>query len=112
VNISYTADSRPHPCCNRPGFGVELRTGQTEDEKLSWSFSGLNCERMGVVYVAELHSYAKKRHLCEQSYRAVLMFAFMFRRGNLIKSKESERARKLICTGVSSGYRLAVNIFL
>jgi hypothetical protein len=38
----------------------ESRTGQTEDEKLSWSFSGLNCERMSVGYVAELHSHTKK----------------------------------------------------
>jgi uncharacterized protein YoaH (UPF0181 family) len=37
------------------------------------------------------------------------MFAFMVRRSNLIRLKESERARKLMCTGVSSGYRLAVN---
>jgi hypothetical protein len=38
----------------------ESWTGQTEDEKLSWSFSGLNCERMSVGCVAELHSHAKK----------------------------------------------------
>jgi hypothetical protein len=42
------------------GLLFESRTGQTEDEKLSWSFSGLNCERMSVGYVAELHSHAKK----------------------------------------------------
>jgi hypothetical protein len=37
----------------------ESQTGQTEDEKLSWSFSALNYERMSVGYVAELHSHAK-----------------------------------------------------
>jgi hypothetical protein len=42
------------------GSLFESRTRQTEDEKLSWLFSGLNCERMGVGYVAELHSHAKK----------------------------------------------------
>jgi hypothetical protein len=42
----------------------ESRTGQTEDEKLNWSFSGLNCERMSVGYVAELH--------CGLCYRAAL----------------------------------------
>jgi hypothetical protein len=34
---------------------LESRTGQIEDEKLSWSFGGLNCERMSVGYVAELY---------------------------------------------------------
>jgi hypothetical protein len=42
------------------GSVFDFRTGQTEDEKLSWSCSGLNCERMSVGYVAELHSHAKK----------------------------------------------------
>jgi hypothetical protein len=41
------------------GSVFESRTGQTEDEKLSWLFSGLNCERMSVGYVAELRSHAK-----------------------------------------------------
>jgi hypothetical protein len=58
---------------------------------------------------AELYTQAKKGTCLEQSYRAVLMFAFMVRRGNLIRSKESERATKLICTAVSSGYRLAAH---
>jgi hypothetical protein len=41
------------------GSVFESQTGQTEDEKLSWSFNGLNHE-MSVGYVAELHSHAKK----------------------------------------------------
>jgi hypothetical protein len=53
------------------GSVFESRTGQTEDEKLSSSFSEFNCERMSVGYVAELHSPAK-RHCLEQSYVAVL----------------------------------------
>jgi hypothetical protein len=42
------------------GSVFESWTGQTEDEKLSWSFSELKCERMSVGYVAGLHSHAKK----------------------------------------------------
>jgi hypothetical protein len=42
------------------GSVFESRTGQTEDGKLSWSFNGLNCERMSVGNVAELHSHPKK----------------------------------------------------
>jgi hypothetical protein len=42
------------------GLVFESRTGQTENEKLSWSFSRLNCERMRVSYVAKLHSHTKK----------------------------------------------------
>jgi hypothetical protein len=38
----------------------ESRTGQTEDEKLSWLFSWLNCQRVSLGYFAELHSRAKK----------------------------------------------------
>jgi hypothetical protein len=64
---------------------------------------------MSVGYVSELYTQAQKGTCLEQSYRAVLMFAFMVRKGHLIRSKESERARKLICTGVSSGYRLAAH---
>jgi hypothetical protein len=45
----------------------------------------------------------------KQSYSAVVMFAVMVLRSNLIRSKESERERTLIGTGVSSGCRLAVN---
>jgi hypothetical protein len=45
----------------------------------------------------------------EQSYRAVLMFAVVVRRIVLFRLNESERARKFICTGDSSGYLLAVN---
>jgi hypothetical protein len=37
------------------------------------------------------------------------MFAFMVSGGNLIRPKENKIARNLICTGVSSRYRLAVN---
>jgi hypothetical protein len=86
------------------------RTGQTENEKLSWSFSGLNCERMRVSYVAKLPSHTNKGTCLEHSYRAVLMFAFMVLRRNMIRLKESERARKLICTAVSLGYKLVVNM--
>jgi hypothetical protein len=42
------------------GLVFESQTGQTEDEKLNWSFSGLNCERMSVGYVAELNSHTEK----------------------------------------------------
>jgi hypothetical protein len=64
---------------------------------------------MWMGYVAELHSHAKKNTCLKQSYRASLMFAVMVRRSNLIMSKESEKERKLRSTGVSSGYRRAVN---
>jgi hypothetical protein len=89
------------------GSVFESRTGLTEDEKLSWAFSGLNCERMSVGVRSCI--LMLKSTCLEQSYRAVLMFAVMVRRSILIRSKESERARKLICTGDSSGYQLAVN---
>jgi hypothetical protein len=42
----------------------------------------------------------------KQSYRAVAMFTVMVLRSNLIRSKESERERTLIGTGVCSGCRL------
>jgi hypothetical protein len=48
------------PVVTEQGSVFESRTGQTEDEKLSWSFSWLNCERMSLGYVAELHSNAKQ----------------------------------------------------
>jgi hypothetical protein len=44
------------PVVTDQGSVFESRIGQTEDEKLSWSFSWLNCERMSLGYVAELHS--------------------------------------------------------
>jgi hypothetical protein len=83
--------------CNRPGYGVRIS----------------DCVGECVLF-AELHSHAKKvcakKGTCvKQSYSAVVMFAVMVFRSNLIRSKENERERKLIRTGVSSGYRLAVN---
>jgi hypothetical protein len=49
------------------GLVFESQTGQTEDEKLNWSFSGLNCERMSMGYVAELHSHAEKALVCNRA---------------------------------------------
>jgi hypothetical protein len=42
------------------GSVFESQTGQTEHEKLSWSFNGLNYERRRMGYVAQLHSHTKK----------------------------------------------------
>jgi hypothetical protein len=64
---------------------------------------------VSVGYVTELRSRAKKRTCVKQSYSASLMFAVIVLRSNLIRSKESETARKVRCTAVNTGCRLAVN---
>jgi hypothetical protein len=64
------------------------RTNRTDD-KLIWSFDWLNHETRGLGYVAEQHSHASQALIWD---KAVLKFAFMFPRGNLIRSKESKRA--------------------